>query len=408
MSNGIVQYGLERVGTWSSSTINRSETLKTFNNVTLQFGMNKSGRILLHPPVTQCGRCSLGEYRRPFDSCCGICELCLGQNYSDDPTAPSCKTCPMSNFTWGNNPTAGSSYCVPIPKTHLKFNNPWSIVTVILAILGLLGVITATVIFVIYWNTPVIKSSGREQMVLLLIGITLSFIMAFIFSSPPVFGVCKVQSFGAWLALSLMFGALLVKIVRVARIFFNKTTLTHLRFTEFYYQIIFTLLLVLGQMIIATAAIAYQVPSVQRDLRLNAENNKRLPEVVVTCSNDPLPFTLISLFYESVILAASTVLGVLSFKYPANFNEAKYVSFCTFAVVVIWVALIVTYFAMQSMREFQSAVVALGIIMTAFAVLLTIFGRKVLIVVFWREKNVNTFSQQTRSQTVKNTGIENQ
>ena len=219
-------------------------------------------------------------------------------------------------------------------------------------------------------------------MVLLLIGITLSFIMAFIFISPPMFGVCIVQSFGAWLALSLMFGALLVKIVRVARIFFNKTTLTHLRFTEFYYQIIFTLLLVLGQMIIVTAAIAYQVPSVQRDLRLIAENNNRLPEVVVTCSNDPLPFTLISLFYESVILAASTVLGVLSFKYPANFNEAKYVSFCTFAVVVIWVALIVTYFAMQSMREFQSAVVALGIIMTAFAVLLTIFGRKVFIVVF--------------------------
>ena len=125
-------------------------------------------------------------------------------------------------------------YCVPIPKTHLKFNNPWSIVLIILAILGLLGVITATVIFAIYWNTPVIKSSGWEQMVILLIGITLSFTMAFIFSSPPVFGVCIVQSFGAWLALSLMFGALLVKIVRVAHIFFNKTTLTHLRFTEFY------------------------------------------------------------------------------------------------------------------------------------------------------------------------------
>ena len=234
MSNSIVQYGLQQVGTWSSSRINSSETLKIFNNVTLQFGMNKSGRILLHPPVTQCGRCSLGEYRRPFDSCCGICELCLGRNYSDNSTAPSCETCPMSNYTWGNNPTEGSSYCVPIPKTHLKFNNPWSIVLIILAILGLLGVITATVIFAIYWNTPVIKSSGWEQMVILLIGITLSFTMAFIFSSPPVFGVCIVQSFGAWLALSLMFGALLVKIVRVAHIFFNKTTLTHLRFTEFY------------------------------------------------------------------------------------------------------------------------------------------------------------------------------
>ena len=405
LSSGVVQYGFQRVGTWSSSRVNRSEPLEFFNNVTLQFGLNKSGSIIFHPPVTQCGRCSQGEYRRLIDSCCGICEPCRGRDYSDDPTAPSCKTCSM--FMWGNNPTEGSSDCVPIPETYLKFNHPWSVIIMVLAVLGLVSVSAATVVFALYWNTPVIKSSGREQMVILLIGITLSFIMPFIFISPPVLGVCIVQSFGAWLALSLMFGALLVKIVRVARIFFNKTTLTHLKFTEFYYQILFTLLLVLGQMIIVAAAIAYQVPSVQRVVRNNTEDHHKLPEVVVTCINESLAFTIISLFYDSAILAATTILGILSFKYPANFNEAKYVSFCTFAVCVIWVALIVTYFAMQSMQEFQNAVIALGIIMTAFTVLITIFGRKVIIAVFCREKNVNTFSKQTHSQTDKNTGTEN-
>ena len=339
LAGGVVQYGFQRVGTWSSPRINRSGPLEFFKNVTLQFGLNKSGRILFHPPVTQCRRCSQGEYRRLIDSCCGICEPCLGRNYSDDPTATSCKIYPMSNFTWGNNPTEGSSYCVPIPETYLPFNHPWSIILMILSILGLLSVVTATVIFATYWNTPVIKSSGREQMVILLIGITLSFIMAFIFISPPVLGVCVVRSIGFWLALSLMFGALLVKIVRVARVFFNKTTLKHLRFTKFYYQILFTLLLVLGQVIVLAASIAYQVPSVQQDVRLNTEDNNRLPEVVVTCANDPLPFAIMSILYESAILAAATILGVLSFKYPANFNEAKYVSFCTFAVCVIWVAL---------------------------------------------------------------------
>ena len=403
LSNGVVQYGYQRVGTWSSSSINSSEPLKIFDNVTLQFGVNKSGRLLFHPPVTECGHCSQGEHRRTADCCCGGCEPCLGRNYSHDPRAFSCQTCPISNFTWGNNPTEGSSYCVPIPETYVMFNNPWSIVIIVLAILGLLSVIPATVIFAVYWNTPVIKSSGREQMVLLLIGIALSFIVAFAYISPPVPGVCIVQSFGAWLALSLMFGALLTKIVRVARIFFNKT-LTHLRFTEFYYQILFTLVLVLVQMIIVAAGIAYRVPSVQRDVRLNTEDNNRLPEVVVTCANNPLPFAIISILYESAILAVATILGVLSFKYPANFNEAKYVSFCTFGVVVIWVALNVTYLAIQSMQEFQSVVIALGIIMTALTVLITIFGRKVFIVVFWREKNVNTFSKQTSSQTGKKTG----
>ena len=395
ISNGVAEYGYLRVGTWSNSRINSSEPLEFFNNVTLQFRLDNSTSIVYQPPVTQCGSCVQGEYLRQVDSCCGICEPCLGRNYSDDPTAPSCKTCPMSNFTWGNNPTEGSSGCVPIPETYLRFNHPWSIILMILAILGLLSVVTATVIFAIYWNTPVIKSSGREQMVILLIGISLSFTMAFIFISPPVLGVCVVRSIGFWLALPLMFGALLVKIVRVARIFLNKTTLKHLKFTEFYYQILFTSLLVLGQIIVLAASIAYQVPSVQQDVRLNTEDNNRLPEVVVTCANDPLPFAIISILYESAILAAATILGVLSFKYPANFNEAKYVSFCTFAVVVIWVAFIVTYFATQAVREFQNAIVALGLVMTAFAVLVTTFGRKVLIVVFWPEMNVVTLNTQT-------------
>ena len=408
VTNGVTEYGYLRVGTWSNSRINISKPLKFFTNVTLQFRLDNSMSIVYQPPVTQCGSCVQGDYLRQVDSCCGICEPCLGRNYSDDPTATSCKTCPMSNFTWGNNPTEGSSHCVPIPETYLKFNHPWSVIIMVLAVLGLVSVSAATVVFALYWNTPVIKSSGREQMVILLIGITLSFIMAFIFISPPVLGVCIVQSFGAWLALSLMFGALLVKIVRVARIFFNKTTLKHLRFTEFYYQILFTLLLVLGQMVIVIATIAYQVPSVHRHVRNNTENNNRLPEVVVTCINEPLPFTIISILYESAILAAATILGILSFKYPANFNEAKYISFCTFAVVVIWVAFIITYLAIQqAAQEFQNAVIAVGIIMTAFAVLLTIFGRKVIIAVFCHEKNVNTFSKQTRSQTDKNTGMEN-
>ena len=395
ISNGVIRYGYKQVGMWSDTA---SEALMFFDNVTLQFGINHSGGIVSEPPITQCGRCSLGEYHRSGHSCCGVCDRCLGRDYSDDPTAPNCKTCSL--LMWGNSPTNGSSYCVPIAETFLTFNHPWSIVLMILAILGLLGVATATVIFAAYWNTPVIKSAGREQMVLLLIGITLSFILPFVYISPPVFGVCIIQGIGAWLALSLMFGSLLIKIVRVARVFFNKTTLVHLRFSKPYHHVLFTFLLVLGQMVIVAAAIAYQVPSVQRQVRLNSENINRLPEVVVTCAHNTLPFAILSISYESAILVASTILGVLSFKYPANFNEAKYVSFCSFAICVIWVAFIVTYLASQSKKEFQSAIIALGMIMTAFTVLVTIFGRKVFIVLFRPKKNVVTLTTQQHHSSV--------
>ena len=144
-------------------------------------------------------------------------------------------------------------------------------------------------------------------------------------------------------------------------------------------------------MIIVAGAIAYQVPSVQRDVRLNSEDNNRLPEVVVTCDIYPIEFIIPSIVYESVIIILSTFFGVLSFRYPGNFNEAKDISFCSFAVLVIWVAFIITYFATQSAREFRDAIISLGILMTAVAVLLTIFGRKVFITIFHRKKAVDNF-----------------
>ena len=101
-------------------------------------------------------------------------------------------------------------------------------------------------------------------------------------------------------------------------------------------------------------------------------------------------------------MAVATILGVLSFKYPANFNEAKYVSFCTFAVVVIWVAFIITYLVIQTMQEIQNAIAALGIIMTAFTVLITIFGRRVLIAVFWPEKNIATLTTRVHHSSAGN------
>ena len=398
ISNGLIEYGLQQVGKWSSFNGSESEPLELFEHVTLQFGLNSSRGIIYQPLITRCGRCSPGEFRRPVaSSCCGVCDPCRGRSFSDDPTASSCKNC--SRYMWGNSPIEGSSYCVPIPETFLRFDHPWSIVNVILTIFGLVGTAIAAVVFVVHWNTPVVKSSGREQMVILLIGIAISFILPFIYLSPPVLGICVIQSVGVWLALSLMFGALLVKIVRVARIFLSKSTLTHLRFTEPYYQIFFTLVIVLGQMVIIAAAIAYQVPHVQREIQINPENSNSLPESLITCAVYPLGFVIVSIVYESAIIMSSTILGVLSFKYPANFNEAKYVSFCTFAVLVIWVVFIITHLVLtQSMKEFQNAIISLGIIMTAFSVLLTIFGRKVLIVVFFREKNVNFALQCVHSQ----------
>ena len=409
------EFDFYQVGIWDSSVSNDSQqaALQLSTTTAFQFGFNSSGNVAYSPQESQCTVCTRGQYHQPVvSSCCGTCLPCLRQNYSDDPTASSCKNCSEFGEMWGNNPTEGSDSCVQIPETHLSFSHPLSIVVMIFSTLGLLCTAAVVTVFAVYWKTPIIKSSGREQMTLLLIGITLSFILGFIYVSPPVLGVCVIQRIGVWIAFSLMFGALFVKILRVARIFHNKSSLSHLRFIEPKYQVLFTLLIVMGQIVLFTVpSIASRVPAIDREVCFDNQDTNRIPEIVLTCNRDQIVFLVLSALYESAIIIASTVLGVISFKYPANFNEAKFVSFCTFALLVFWLtfALIPTYFTAQSNQELQSAATSLAVTMSAFSVLVCLFGRQVFILLFHRKQNIpektNTRNMPSQSDYSKPTGI---
>ena len=390
--NGVREYSFEVIGSWyhqSNSSDTLSEVLQLNENITLQFGISESGNILLEPPVSTCRQCVLGEYRRDvLFSCCSLCQLCLASNYSDEPIASGCKDCSLLGEMWGNNPLNGSDGCIQIPQTWLDFGDALSIINVVISSLGMLLTSITAIIFGIFWKTPLIKASGREQMVLLLTGVMSSFISAIIYVSHPSIGVCIVHRVGLWFSFSLMFGALLLKVVRVARIFLAKWP-THLRLATPRYQILFTAVVVLGQMVLVGISVAYKLPNVSRTLRMNSINSMDTPTVVVTCITDPLAFLVLSVAYESILILIATILGVLSFKYPANFNEAKFISFCTFALLVIWIFFIppYVYFTTQSMQEFQSATISLAVNMSAFSLLVCMFGPKIYIVLFHPEKN---------------------
>lgn len=390
-------YFFQQVGTWDSSVVNDSDLQALSLNQSVQFGLREgSEAILLDPPVSQCGRCGPGQYRRLIQSsCCGICEPCLGANYSNDPQAMSCMQC--ANEYWGNDPLVGSDRCVGLQESFLSFNHVYSIIIMIVALIGLCLVVFTVVVMGIYWTTPVVKSSGREQMILLLLGITISFVAAFFYVSPPSPEICGIQRWLFWTAFSLMFGALLVKIVRVARIFLRKASLSRPRFTEPQYQVLFTCIIVFIQWIIVAIGFAIQNPEVGREVRLVADMPLQFPTIIVTCVVDTLVFLILSIGYESVLIIACTILGVLSFSYPENFNEAKYIAFCSLSTLVIWIAFVITYVATEDTQEFQNIAISLAVVMTGYAVLFCLFAPKLFIILFRPKENVSKISKHGTS-----------
>ena len=357
-----------------------------------QFGLDAMRKELVStPPESHCNRCPPGHYRRQVQSsCCGICDPCLGRYYSSGMSSLSCSMC--GDDSWGNNPLVGSKSCVALQEVFVSFGHPYSIIILIIALVGLLLVCTVLVIFVYHWKIPVVKSSGREQMITLLVGISLSYLSAFFYVSPPHPVSCGLQRWSLWTAFSIMFGALLVKVIRVARIFLQKPSLSKPKFTEPHYQVLFTAMITSVQLLILVISTSVNVPKVLKESRMNATNSNVLPTLVVTCRMENSIFFFISLAYQSMLIFLCTVFGAMSFKYPENFNEAKYIALCSVSVSVIWIAFIVTFFAIQSMQEFQNIAISLAMVMSGYAVLLPVFGPKIYILLFKPKKDNPSFS----------------
>ena len=399
-------FKFQSMGVWNGSIIASGQELLQLNPIIpFQFGM-EDGKFLTVAPESHCTKCNLGNIQREVpSSCCGLCEPCLGQFYSSDPQSSNCSKCP--ELSWGNNPTTGNSKCIQMEETFLQYSHPYSVLIMIIALAGFGPVLFAVILYIIHWNTPIVKSSGREQMILLLLGISLSLVTPFFYVSPPGKAICGIQRWIIWTSFSIMFSALLVKVVRVARIFLQlrRGAATRIRFTEPRYQILFTLILVLLQWVLLVFSTGLFPPDVHEDVRLNSEKPNETPQLLYTCETENIVILVISVAYQTLLVLLCTILGIISFTYPENFNEAKYIAFCSFSVLVIWIAFIITFFATQATREYHGIVLSLAVVMTGCAVYVTMFCQKIYIIVFRPERNVKNPTTGTGIDTLDATTI---
>ena len=351
--------------------------------------------------------CSKGYIRsitNPNCPSCFECFPCVGPTYSMSSSGTNCSLC--SDNHWGNNnPLSGSTHCVPVEVRHLDFSNGWSITSMCIASITLIILAVITVIFVMTWNTPVLKSSGREEMVMLLIGIGACCVLTYIVVAPPSTGVCVFQRIGVWLCFSLAFGALLVKIIRVARIFHSiKSSAKRPRFTDPKHQVIFTIAIVAGQLILIAIGLGVDPPAVERDPEVvttsSGQQTGEAPEIIETCQQPHTAILVLLLAYNSLIIVGCTILGLMTMGFPDNFNEAKHVMFTSFTLMIIWVLFMPLYFYTDD--EFQSGVLALGIVLSAVALMAGVFFPRVFIIMF--QKHINSMEYVSQQNHTRGTG----
>lgn len=327
------------------------------------------------PINSSCPVCREGSVKvQAPTSCCQVCLSCMGRYYGNSSTT-QCSACPDNS--WGNNPLIGSNSCVSIQQEFLSVGDGFGIALLVLACLGTISVVIVVTLMVVLWNTSVIKSSGREQMTMLLCGVLMCFLQTIFFLVKPSITVCTFQRAGTWFCFSIILSALLVKLIRIVRIFLRKnSTSKPPRFIKPFYQVLFSSILVAIQMILVLISLVVVYPDTVLTLLLNETNTDDHPTLLLRCTAPHTVMFIILLLYYSVLLIVSNALAVVTLKFPDNFNESKYVAFTTFTVGLVWVAFCVSYFATKP--QYHTALFSFGIQLSAVVVLVCFFLPRII------------------------------
>ena len=356
------QFIFDTIGYWDEIPMDRTTQLKIIGELEWSHGLGKD------VPKSVCSYpCGHGEYQIPIAdhaACCWECRACLGTNAIS--TGLACVECEH-----GYIPNEIKTECIAVRPSYLRWTDWLSLVILILTGFGITASAAVVVIFIAYRKHELIKASSRELSAVLLIGIILCYVLPIFFIMMPSPWTCGVRRFGIGLCFSLCYSALLIKTNRIHRIF-NRTSrsLQGPSLVRPLSQLFFTTILVSVQTVIAIVWLTIERPSA-----IYVSSRSR---VELICGESPIIGQLITLGYNFLLLLVTIYFAFRARKVPQNFNEARFINLTVYALFILWLAFILTYYATASLGTiYQTGSLVIAIILNATVTLCSLFVPKV-------------------------------
>uniref|UniRef100_A0A4W4EHA8 G-protein coupled receptor family C group 6 member A n=1 Tax=Electrophorus electricus TaxID=8005 RepID=A0A4W4EHA8_ELEEL len=160
-------------------------------------------------PVSLCSEvCFPGTAKQLSKTqCCHNCTKCLEGTYSNDTS--DCLPC--ENGTWS---LIGWTYCKPKTELYWEWNGKHAIVVLTFVLAGFLLLFVNLIIYFLYRKSPVMKQAGGYIMLLIMLGLALSFGSLLLFIGKPNLHICRARQVLYGLGFSLTVSCILVKALR--------------------------------------------------------------------------------------------------------------------------------------------------------------------------------------------------
>uniref|UniRef100_A0A8C6PRG7 Taste receptor, type 1, member 1 n=1 Tax=Nothobranchius furzeri TaxID=105023 RepID=A0A8C6PRG7_NOTFU len=315
-------------------------------------------------------------------ACCFDCEACPEATFLNKSEPTHCQPCLPEQWA-----PPSSVQCLNRTVLLLDWDNPLSIALLFYLATCLLMTCSTAVILLVHLDTPVAKSAGGRTCLLMLAALTIAALSSLCHFGHPSPLACILKQPLFTISFSVCLACITVRALQVVCIFkfSSKLPPAYDRWMKKSGPEITIFLVSVTILLVSVLRVSLDTPQVSRDLDFYPD------KIVLECSK--------TLSYGSgVELAFVSILSVLCFSFsymgkdlPANYNEAKCVTFSLMVYMISWISFFTLYLINRDTFTMAARVFA-----TLFSVLTFLAGYffpKVYIIVFKPKMNTTAHFQ---------------
>ncbi|EDV24999.1 Metabotropic glutamate receptor 3 [Trichoplax sp. H2] len=362
-------YRSQKVGVWMLEDLLLSED-------DIYWPIGNSSHIL----ESECSQpCQEGLFKITKEEiCCWVCAECISKQYFNY-TLSQCIDCPAGYW-----PQQNRTACNRVNITHMEAEEAIAITVIIFAGMGGAFLISLVIIYVKFNLHPIIKASGRELCYCIMFSFGIICTNCVVPLWRPNMPICIWFRISIGFSFSLCYGAIFVKTTRIYRIFnHNNATLKRPSLISPRSQLFMVATIVALRLLIVLVWIIIEPPGVRRVEYKHGE------EIRLIC-NESVVGMVITLGADSCLIIVCTVFAFLTRHLPENFNEAKFINFSMFAVMIVWLAFIPAYFT--SDPRLRPLIIPIADYISVTVTILFLFVPKLLRIFGFSNGNVHGMS----------------
>ena len=370
---------IQTVGQWDSE----SRRITFIDNVEVQFSGNGT-----EVPLSKCAEeCRPGYYAfmETSKKCCWKCLMCPEDTFKDKKGNDKCRPCAKTSVSNQNN-----TGCIQLKEVYLELNSVYGIVIATISVLGATLSLAGAIVFLLFRDTPLVRSSNRELSILQLTISTLAFLYPLLYTTKPNILICYSRPSVFGVLFSISNSIIFTKADRLLRIFKMKyrpkrKSVTIMLSNKF--QLVIVVAMAGLAILLCFMLFIYNPPVIVENI------NRSNYTVRIHCKNTIFA-TNILVAYIGVISITCIIYTIKAKDLPRQFREGRYIGLGMFVASLVWLFYLPVSFSgqLEEMIDF------------AFCLAVCISNATLLFVIYWsktwrillhpEENNIETFRSQ--------------